>query len=165
MGWFRRRGKSQLPPFVQSCDIYYRPPRLFVASRHRDTTGFMPLGQPLAVMNIDASDENIGNAVLTSLAKSRDCLNEHEATSETATAMRAVGEKGWDSLERRWQMMTAYAKDGEVVMLPMRRALRGGFVRFIEDPEYTTLPDATLVGAAIRRIIETGFPEAFIEED
>lgn len=154
--WLRRRFEPSLPVRrAQLCAVHYTGDKILVAAVHRDRRGMSPIGYPVFMLDCDATPGEVGGAVLSALAGSRDGVDPPEGVRMASAAVAVAGEKRLEDLEKRWEMInvTLDSERNVLIVHPMHRSAPGGWVRFTGDPEYCCEKDAQAVGKTLLSIM------------
>lgn len=120
---------------VRRCDVFYKGDSLLVTTVHTAASRTMSPGRPFEhfVRRTDAA--TLGRAVAMCIRGSQSGLSDDESSAHIKSVLIAAGERSWEDLERRWQLVTACIQPGRdhVEVWRSRRWKGGGHVTFEED--------------------------------
>ena len=143
------------PPMVPTASVHSSPMGIFIAAEHRDVTGWLAPGDPMALLPIDTGPSVIGAALFAALNGWRDGLSKEQSDAQTSQAFKMMDEKDWYGVEKRWNyIFTQLKKDtGMIDITAMDRYETGGY-RGSEEWSFECPFEADALGRAVRQVLD-----------
>jgi hypothetical protein len=147
----RRRSKLAVPSHNHAV-VCATPDRLVVErSAWLKTLGGWTSTRELAVLRIDASDVDLGEAVLHALRPPVPVVSEGNLPSDLFAA---IGVKSHVALVRKARMVSMEAGEHGIAVQPMDRHRSGGWTNQPSGAELRCGNDAEVVGQTVRQAID-----------
>ncbi|MGF1593369.1 MAG: hypothetical protein ACFCUW_08830 [Kiloniellaceae bacterium] len=140
-----------------SAQIFRREDRIIVHSQSKTTVGVWIAIEPLFILPMDASNSELGAAVLAALERSEESVP-HPLQSElrkiASPLHRAAGVRSWRAFSYNTILAAARQQEQEIILVPYEnRGPKAGFVEKVNQKLALPLGPSDEVGAKVREAL------------
>lgn len=136
---------------------FYRSGHVFIQPYYRTTAGVLIGGEPIKDLEFDASDRELGEALVEALGHFKSGVPHPADWGKVSQPLNeAAGVKGWSSFIKGARSCEVADEGGTLIFVPMRNAgVRAGF-QFLNDSSTKLAADATAdeIGRTLRNAFE-----------
>lgn len=140
---------------MASATAYVRGGRYFVHSNSQTISGFWILSKPCHSLACDCTDEELGNAALTSLNASKSQVPDpHRDALILGPLLDLANAKSWRNFAKGARCVNLSSSEGAIAFTPTQGDSRSAFSHLNDLATRTGASDASTIGRELRAAFE-----------